>query len=81
MHISILTWIRKEHISGWKTGHILQKNVLLKLNFQGEGHLSAYFMIYILTICRERFLFQLFSRGRRMHIPILTGVQEGHISG
>ena len=39
------------------------------------------FLIYILTIYRGCILFQLFSRGMRMHIPILTGTQKGHIRG
>ena len=33
-----------------KDGHILIKNVLLKINIQNEGHLDADFLIYILTI-------------------------------
>ena len=53
MHISILTGVQKGHICGLKNSHILRKNdVLLKLNFQSEDHLNAYFLIYILTIYR-----------------------------
>ena len=36
--------------------------------------------ISILTIYSECLLFQFFSRGIRMHISILTGVQNGRIS-
>ena len=50
MHISILTGVQKGYICRLKNGHILRKNdVHLKLNFQSEGHLYAYFFIYILT--------------------------------
>ena len=53
MHISILTGVQKGHICDLKNSHILRKNdVLLKLNFQSEDHLNAYFLIYILTIYR-----------------------------
>ena len=80
MHISFLTGLQKGHISGLKNSHILRKKLLLKLNFQCEGHLDAYFLIYILTFYYECVLFQLFSCGIRMHISILTGVQKGHTS-
>ena len=60
--------------------HTLQKNVLLKLNFQGEGHLDACFFIYILTIYRKCVLFRLLSRGIRAHISILTVIQKRHIT-
>ena len=60
--------------------HTLQKNVLFKLNFQGEGHLDARFFIYILTIYRKCVLFRLLSRGIRTHIPILTVIQKRHIT-
>ena len=33
-----------------KSSNFTKINVFLKLNFQGEGHLYAYFSIYILTI-------------------------------
>ena len=60
-----------------KRSHILQKKKgLLKLNFQAEGPLDAYFLIYILIIYRECVLFQPFSRSIRMHIPILTGLKK-----
>ena len=35
------------HISGCRNDHILRKNVLLKLNFQHDGHLYANCLIYI----------------------------------
>ena len=81
MHISIITGVRKSNISGEKMVIFCKKDVLLKLNFQAEGHLDTYVLIYILTIYRECVLFQLFNHGIRMHIPILTGVQKRHISG
>ena len=63
-----------------KWSYFDKKNVLLKINFQEKGHLGANVLIYILAIYRRCILFQLFSRGIRMHIPILIGVQKGHIS-
>ena len=33
-----------------KNGRILTRNVLLKINFQDEGHLDTSFWIYILAI-------------------------------
>ena len=56
-----------------------EKNVLLKINFQDEGHLDANFWIYILTIYSECFLFQFFNCDIHMHIAIRTGVQNGCI--
>ena len=64
-----------------KNGHILLNSVLLKLNFQCEGHLHATCLFYILSLCPKCLLSQFLSRGIRMHIPFLTGVQKGHISG
>ena len=61
------------------SGHILQKNVLLKFNIQSKGHLDAYFLIDILTIYREYIPFQSLGRGICKHIPILTVVEKGHI--
>ena len=57
-----------------------KKTVLLKFHFQSEDHLDAYFLIYTLNIYRVCIPFQLFSRGIRMHIPILTVVQTGNIA-
>ena len=52
----------------------------LKLLFREEGHLYGQCLFHIPTIYLKCLLFQFFSRGIRMHIPILTGVQNGHIS-
>ena len=64
----------------WHNGHILIKNVLLKINFQDESHLNANFLIYILTIYTECLLFKFFSRDIRMHIAILKRVHNERIS-
>ena len=53
IHVSILTRVQNEQING----HILQKNVLLKLNFEDEGHMYASFLVFILTIYRKCLLF------------------------
>ena len=39
MQLPILTGVQKGRISGWKNVHTLLKSVVLKLNFQDEGHL------------------------------------------
>ena len=81
IYISILTRVQKRRISSWKNDHILLKNVPLKLNFQDEYHLYAKFLFYILYVCLNCLLFQILSRGIRIHIPIKTGVEKGRITG
>ena len=51
----------------------------MRLYFRDEGHLYAKFLFDILTIYPKCHLFQFFSCGIRMDIPILTGFQNGHI--
>ena len=70
----------KGRISGWKNCHILLKNVLLRLNFQDEGHFYAICLFYILSFCLKCLPFQFLSCGMRMHILVLTGVQNGYIN-
>ena len=58
------------------------KKFFLKLCFRDEGPLYAIFLFDTFTIYPKCHLFQFFSRGIRMHIPMLTGVQnepESHI--
>ena len=50
----------------------------LKLNFQDEGHLVATFLIFFWLFIVNLF-FHFFSRGIRMHILFLIGVQNGRI--
>ena len=45
-----------------------------------EGHLHANCLFYILTIYLKCLLFKFFTDDIRIHIPILTGVQNGHRS-
>ena len=78
LDIPFLTGFQKRHYC-LKNGHILLKKVLLKLIFQHKGHLYANSLFYILSF-RLKCL-QLFSRGIRMHISILTEVQKGQSSG
>ena len=61
--------------------HILPKNVIFKPNFWDKGHFYANFLFYIISFCLKCLLLQSFFIGKRMHIPILTGVQKGHNSG
>ena len=58
------------------------KKFFLRLCFRDEGPFYAIFLFDIFTIYAKCHLFQFFSRGIRMHIPILIGVQnepESHI--
>ena len=63
-----------------KTVFFAKKRVFLRLYFRDEGHLYAKCLFNILTIYPKCHRFHLFSRGIRMYIPILTGVQNGRIS-
>ena len=72
MHLRILTVVHFRLTNG----HILLKNVLLKLNFQVQGHFYANCLFYNFLFCLKCLLFHFFSRGIRMHIPILIGVQK-----
>ena len=53
----------------------------MKLSFQDEGHSYANCFFYIRTTYYKCLLFEFWTRGICMHIPILTGVQKGPISG
>ena len=57
MHIPILTGNQKERISGWKNGHILLKELLLKKYFEYADHLSASCFFLFLTIYHKYLLF------------------------
>ena len=63
-----------------KHGHILLKNVLLKIYFQNEGSLYVNYFLYSLTIYLKCLLFRFLSRGMRIHIPIVRLVQGGRIN-
>ena len=58
---------------GLENCHILLKNVLLKMNFQ-------HCLFYILTFYHKLLLFQFLGHRICLQIPILTGVQKGHVS-
>ena len=57
-----------------KNGHILLKNVLLKLNSKDEDYLYDNCLVHARFFCLKYFLFQFFGGGIPMHIPILTRV-------
>ena len=65
--------------SVWKNGHILLKNVLLKLNFLDGSYFYGNCLFHILTIYHRCLFFQFWCCGIRMHICILTSVQKGRI--
>ena len=52
----------------------------LKLFIRHGGHLYVSGLSYIPTVYLKCVLFQFFSFGMRMQVPILTGVQNGCIS-
>ena len=52
----------------------------MRLYFRDESHLYPKCLFDILTIYPKSHGFYFFSRGMRMYIPILTGVQNWHIS-
>ena len=81
MHVSIRTGVEKGQIGGYKNVCILLKEVLLKLNFKHKGHVYTNCLFYILDNYWKRRIFQFLPCGIPMHIPILTGVQIGQISG
>ena len=53
---------------------------ILKPLLDDEGHLYPDSLFYILIVYLKHLFFQFFSRGIRVYIPILRGVQNGHIS-
>ena len=75
MHIPALIGVQNGRTSLWNNGHILLKNhfFFLRLYFRDEGDLYAKSLFDVLTIYPKCHIFQFFSRGIRMHIPILTG--------
>ena len=76
MHIPIIIGVQNAATSLWKSSHILLKTLFLKLSFRDEGRLYAKFLFDIFTIYPKCHLFQFFSRGIHMYIPILIGVQN-----
>ena len=79
MYIPILTGDQRGCIASEKKGHILIKNVLLKLNILDGSHLYGNCLFYMLTIYHRCLFFQFWGCGIRMHICILKRVQKGHI--
>ena len=72
--------IPKLTVSKFTHGHVLIKYLLLKLNFCDEGHLHGNSLFYIPSIYRKYIIFEFLGCGICMHIPILAGVQNGHLS-
>ena len=67
MNICILTRVQKGRIYGWKQGHILLKNVFLKINFEHEGRLYANCLFWYFSFFIKCFFFQ-FSSGDIGHL-------------
>ena len=78
--LAFYSGVQNVHIRRWRNGHILIKDLLLKFIFQYESHLYEICLFYILSICCKFLLFQFLSCAIRMHILILTGVQNERLS-
>ena len=80
MHIHFVTGLQNRRLSFQKIINFSLKMFFLKICFRDEDHLYVNSSFYTLTVYAKCLLFQFFSRGIRMHISILTGVQNGRIS-
>ena len=76
MLIAILTWVQNERTNLWKNSQILLKNVVFAALCPRWRSLVCQLFFDILSIYHKYHLFLFFSRGIRVHIPILTGVQK-----
>ena len=78
MHIPILRSIQKKLESHQKGSVFFFETMFFcKLLFSDENHLYANCFFYILNIYPKCLLFQFLSGGIRIHIPILTGIENG----
>ena len=92
MQITILTEVQNGRVTCQKMVAFWQKMLFLMLIFPDEGHLyvnwfaiftlfTVFYLLYLLYLLYSLcFLFQVFSCGIRMHIPILTKVKKGDSS-
>ena len=69
-----------ERFTGWEYNLFMLITFFLLLNLQNGNYLYANFLVYNLTIYRNCPLFQFLRHGIGIHIPILTGVQNGHFN-
>ena len=79
-HIPILTGVWNEWKGHQKDCLFCYKTFFLRLYFRDESHLYPKCLFDILTIYPKCYRFGFFSCGIGIYIPILTGVQNGHIS-
>ena len=77
MHIPILTEVQNEHECHQKDKVFLLKSVVF---FRDVDHLHANGLFCVLTIYLKLHLFHFLSGGIRMHIAVLSGIQNGYIS-
>ena len=63
-----------------KWSYFNKRMFFLMFIFRDENRLYANCLFHILIFYRKCLLFQFFSHGIRIHIPILTGVQNEPIS-
>ena len=74
MQITILQVLKMGAQVSKKNGRILLKTFFLRLYCRDEGDLYANSLFDVLTIYPKCYIFRFYSRGIRIHIPILTGV-------
>ena len=82
IHISILTGVQIGSTSLEKktVTFCLKTFFFFKLYFQDEGDLYANSLFNVLTLYHKCYLFQFLSCDIRMHVPMLTGVQNGRMN-
>ena len=79
MHIATLTGVQNGRINREKNSHILLRNVLFEAYFRDEDHLYVNCLFCILSLWLKCLLFQIRTRGIRIHLSIRTGVEKGDI--
>ena len=80
MYIPILAGVQNGLVSRLKDSVFWLKNVLFEASFQWWQSLLYQLLFFSAAIDPKCLLFKFFRRGIRTHIPIETGVQNGHRS-
>ena len=80
IYIPILTGSKWRHKSQKELSHFAKKPFFFKFYFQDEGDFYANSLFNALTLYHKCYLFQFLDCDIRMHIPILTGIQNGCIN-
>ena len=80
MYFPILTIVQTGRFTSWKIDFSFWKLLILSLNFQDEGQLSANFLFYILITQDKCLAFQFLGLDIRIYFPILKGFKKGHFN-